>query len=59
MIVEVLKLIADNGPMLCAAFTNIMNRQLQASYKPSIRYMTPDEEMRYLISTNESNKIRV
>lgn len=26
--------------------------------KPSISYMTPDEEMRYLISTNESNKIR-
>lgn len=60
MIVEVLKLIADNGPMLCAAFTNIMNKQvtgkLQASYKPSIRYMTDEEVMKYLIQMSNEKK---
>jgi hypothetical protein len=62
MIVEVLKLIAEKGPLLCTAYAKLttkasskLNSELKS--KPTIRYMTPEEEMRYLISThNENNR---
>ena len=53
MIAEVLKLIAEKGPMLYAAYSRLMKHESKS--KPTIRYMTPDEEMRYLISTHDEN----
>lgn len=51
MIAEVLKLIAEKGPMLCTAYSRLMRHNFEPNNKPTVRYMTPEEEMRYLIST--------
>ena len=51
MIAEVLKLIAEKGPMLCAAYSRLMRQGTKS--KPTIRYMTEEEVMRYLISTKK------
>ena len=53
MIAEVLKLIADKGPMLCAAYSRLTRHNFEPNNKLIIRYMTPEEEMRYLISTKD------
>lgn len=57
MILEVLKFIAEKGPLLCTAYAKLttkasskLNSELKS--KPTIRYMTDEEEMRYLISTH-------
>jgi hypothetical protein len=55
MITEVLKLIAEKGPMLYAAYSRLMKHESKS--KPTIRYMTPEEEMRYLISTHDDKPI--
>lgn len=49
MITEVLKLIAEKGPMLCAAYSRLMRHESKSKLK--IRYMTDEEVMNYLIST--------
>jgi hypothetical protein len=54
MITEVLKLIAEKGPMLYAAYSRLMKHESKS--KPTIRYMTPEEEMRYLISTHNGQE---
>lgn len=62
MIVETLKLIAEIGPLLCTAYAKLttkasskLNSELKS--KPTIRYMTDEEVMNYLISThNENNR---
>lgn len=60
MIVETLKLIAEKGSLLCTAYAKLttkasceLNSKLKS--KPTIRYMTPEEEMRYIISTHDEN----
>ena len=60
MIAEVLKLIAEKGPMLCTAFSRQEPKESNNSFHLSalrlhIKYMTPEEEMRYLISTHDEN----
>lgn len=63
MIAEVLKLIAEKGPM--TAFSRLMRQEPKESNNSfhlsalrfHIKYMSPEEEMRYLISThNENNR---
>ena len=51
MIVEILKLIAEKGPMLCAAYSRLTRHNFEPNNKPTIRYMTDEEVMEYLIST--------
>ena len=53
MILEVLKLIADKGPMLCAAYSRLTRHNFELKSKPTIRYMTDEEVMNYLISTHD------
>jgi hypothetical protein len=57
MITEVVKLIADKGPMLCAAYSRLTRHNFEPNNKLTIRYMTPEEEMRYLISTHNDKRI--
>lgn len=62
MIVETLKLIAEKGPLLCTAYAKLTTKassklKSELNSKPTIRYMSPEEEMRYIISThNENNR---
>ena len=64
MIAEVLKLIADKGPMLCAAYSRLTRQEPKESNNSfhlsalrfHIKYMTPEEEMRYLISTHDDKR---
>jgi hypothetical protein len=52
MIAETLKLIAENGPLLCTAYANLAKKERREMQKElTIRYMTDEEVMRYLIST--------
>lgn len=58
MIVETLKLITEIGPLLCTAYakqttkaSSKLNSELKS--KPTIRYMTDEEVMNYIISTHE------
>ena len=56
MIAETLKLIAEKGPLLCTAYAKLttkasskLNSELKS--KPTIRYMSDEEVMIFLIST--------
>ena len=58
MIAETLKLIAEKGPLLCTTYAKLttkasceLNSELNS--KPTIRFMTEEEEMNYLISTKQ------
>ena len=54
MIAEVLKLIADKGPLLCTTYAKLTTKaSSKLKSKLTIRYMTPEEEMRYIISTRQ------
>lgn len=66
MIAETIKLIAKKGHVLCTAYalfaktfnpfpvsTSVQEMIDKTNIKPTIRYMTPEEVMRYLISTHE------
>lgn len=53
MIAETLKFIAEKGPMLCAAYSRLTRHNFEPNNKLIIRYMTPEEVMRYLISTHD------
>jgi hypothetical protein len=54
MIVETLKLIAEIGPLLCTAYAKLTTKaSSELKSKPTIRYMTDEEVMNYLISTHE------
>lgn len=55
MIVEVLKLIAEKGPIICAAYSRIMRTEPKSKPKSklTIRYMSDEEVMLYLISTKQ------
>ena len=55
MIVEVLKLIAEKGPIICAAYSRIMRTEPKSKPKSklTIRYMSDEETMLYLISTKQ------
>ena len=62
MIAEVLKLIAEKGPMLCAAYSRLTRQEPSnnsfhlSALRFHIKYMTPEEEMRYLISTHNDKR---
>ncbi len=66
MIVETLKLIAEKGPLLCTAYalfaktfklspisTSVQEMIDKANSKPTIRYMSEEETIKYIISTHE------
>lgn len=51
MITEVLKLIAEKDLMLCAAYSRLM--MYESKSKSTIRFMTDEEVMKFLISTRQ------
>jgi hypothetical protein len=54
MIAETLRLIAEIGPLLCTAAAKLTTKaSSELKSKPTIRYMTDEEVMNYLISTHE------
>ena len=54
MITEVLKLIAEKGPILYAAYSRLMRHESKS--KPTVRYMTDEEVMKYLIEVSNGKK---
>lgn len=57
MIVETLKLIAENGHLLCTAYEKLITKaSSELKSKPTIRFMTDEEVMKYLIEVSNETK---